>query len=316
MKIFKGIEEITPEYRSSVITIGNFDGIHLAHQEILRRVVREARERKTHSVVITFDPHPQRVLHPERRPFYLLTTLEEKMRLIEALGIDAVLLITFTREFSAVTAEAFVREILWNGLRARKVFIGHDYAFGNRKQGNEDFLRSMGGMLGFEVESINTFMVGGHVVSSTNIRMAILEGDVRKAALLLGRPYSLEGTVIRGYQRGREIGVPTANIEPGKELLPANGVYAVVVDLEGERLDGVLNVGFNPTFSNDRLSVEVHLMNFEGELYGRSLTVSFIERIRSEMRFESPQKLVEQILADKAKAEQILTRFARRGETA
>jgi riboflavin kinase/FMN adenylyltransferase len=311
MKVFKGIGEITPEYRSSVITIGNFDGIHLAHQEILQRVVQEARERRARSVVITFDPHPQKVLHPERQPFYLLTTLDEKMKLIESLGIDAVLLITFTQAFSAITADAFVREILWDKLRIQKVFIGHDYAFGNRKQGNEDFLRSMGGMLGFEVESINTFTVNDTIVSSTNVRMAILDGDVRKAALLLGRPYSVSGAVIRGYQRGKEIGIPTANIEPGKELLPANGVYAVVVDLEGVHYAGVLNVGFNPTFSNEKLSVEVHIMNFGEELYGKYLTVSFIERIRSEMKFESPQKLVEQILRDKAKAEEILARFAR-----
>ena len=311
MKVFKDIGEITPEYQSSVITIGNFDGIHLAHQEILQRVVQEARERRVRSVVITFDPHPQRVLHPERQPFYLLTTLDEKVKLIESLGLDAVLLIAFTQVFSAMTAEAFVREILWDKLRIQKVFIGHDYAFGNRKQGNEDFLRSMGGMLGFEVESINTFTVNDTTVSSTNTRGAILDGDVGKAALLLGRPYSLSGTVIRGYQRGREIGIPTANIEPGKELLPANGVYAVVVDLEGVRHAGVLNVGFNPTFSNEKLSVEVHIMNFDGDLYGKHLTVSFIERIRSEMKFESPQKLAEQILRDKAKAEEILARFVR-----
>lgn len=315
MKVFKGIGEITPEFRSSVITIGNFDGIHLAHQEILQRVVREARQRSTRSVVITFEPHPQKVLHPERRPFYLLTTLDEKVRLIESLGIDAVFLIAFTRAFSGMTAESFVRDILWGTLRAQKVFIGHDYAFGNRKQGNEDFLRSMGGMLGFEVESINTFKVNDTTVSSTNIRMAVLDGDVRKAALLLGRPYSLSGKVIRGYQRGRAIGIPTANIEPGKELLPANGVYAVEVDLEGVRHAGVLNVGFNPTFSNEKLSVEVHIMNFDGELYGRGLTVSFIERIRSEMKFESPQKLADQILRDKAKAEEILARLVRREQT-
>jgi len=311
MKVFKGIGEITPEYQSSVITIGNFDGIHLAHQEILQRVVREARERRVRSVVITFDPHPQRVLHPERQPFYLLTTLDEKLKLIESLCIDAVLLIAFTQAFSAMTAEAFVREILWDKLRIQKIFIGHDYAFGNRKQGNEDFLRSMGGMLGFEVESINTFTVNDTTVSSTNTRRAILDGDVGKAALLLGRPYSLSGTVIRGYQRGRAIGIPTANIESGKELLPANGVYAVVVDLEGVHHAGVLNVGFNPTFSNEKLSIEVHIMNFGGELYGKHLTVSFIERIRNEMKFENPQKLAEQILRDKAKAEEILARFVR-----
>ena len=311
MKVFKSIGEITPEFRSSVITIGNFDGIHLAHQDILQRVVREAGLRRSRSIVITFDPHPQKVLHPERRPFYLLTTLDEKVKLIESLGIDAVLLIAFTQAFSAMTAEAFVREILWDKLRIQKVFIGHDYAFGNRKQGNEDFLRSMGGMLGFEVESINTFTVNDTTVSSTNIRKAVLGGDVVKAALLLGHPYSLSGTVIRGYQRGREIGIPTANIEPGKELLPANGVYAVMVDLEGVRHAGVLNVGFNPTFSNEKLSVEVHIMNFDGELYGKGLTVSFIERIRSEVKFESPQKLVDQILRDKAKAEEILARLVR-----
>ena len=306
MKVFRDIGEISPEYANSVVTIGNFDGIHLAHQALIRRVIGEARQGQTKSVVITFDPHPQKVLHPERRPFFLLTTVEEKLSLIASLGVDAVLLIPFTLEFSRTTAESFVREILWDRLRIRKVFIGHDYAFGNRKQGNEDFLRAMGERLGFEVESIDAVRIDGITVSSTNVRMAILEGDVAKAALLLGKPYAMGGTVIRGYQRGRGLGIPTANIEPEKELLPANGVYAVLTEIDGVRHPGVLNIGFNPTFSNEKLSVEVHIMGFAGDLYGKALRVSFVERIRSEMKFESPKRLVEQIMKDKERAEEIL----------
>lgn len=307
MDVIRGLEKIPAKYECSVVTIGNFDGIHLAHQGLLRRVVAEAAERKCSGVVLTFEPHPQKVLHPERRPFYLLTTLEEKLRLIEGLGIDAVILIEFTPEFAKTSAERFVQSILWDRLHLVKLVIGHDTAFGNRKTGNEAFLRAMGQRLGFDVEAIEGVQVEGVLVSSTSIRNALLEGDVRRARQLLGRPYNLSGSVVKGYRRGSDIGVPTANIASEKELIPAQGVYAVTAMLEGRRHPGVLNIGYSPTFGDNRLTVEVHLLDFpREELYGKPIEVFFIERIRDEMKFESPQELVRQIGRDIDRARELL----------
>jgi riboflavin kinase / FMN adenylyltransferase len=306
MDIIRDISKITLDCQCSVVTIGNFDGIHLAHQAILKKVREEARRRGCRAVVITFEPHPQSVLQPDRRPFFLITTLEEKLRLIEQLGIDAVIVIEFTLEFSKMKAEEFVQAILWDRLHVRKIFIGHDTAFGNRKEGNEEFVRVWGRRLGYDVEVTRTVQIGDLVVSSTRVRDAILGGDVGSAFRLLGRPYNVSGSVIKGLQRGSEIGIPTANIEPQKELIPARGVYAVRVALEGRTYRGVLNIGYNPTFQNEQLSMEVHLLDFKGDLYDRILDVSFIERIRDEMKFESPAKLVEQIRRDIETARLIL----------
>ena len=307
MDVIRGLDKIPSKYECSVVTIGNFDGIHLAHQGLLRKVVTEAADRKCRGVVLTFEPHPQKVLHPERRPFYLLTTLEEKLKLIEGLGIDAVILIEFTPEFAKTSAEQFVRGILWDRLHLEKLIIGHDTAFGNRKTGNETFLRSMGEKLGFDVDAIEGVQVEGILVSSTSIRHALQEGDVRRAMQLLGRPYNLRGPVVKGYRRGSEIGVPTANIASEKELIPARGVYAVTAEMEGRRHPGVLNIGYSPTFGDNRLTVEVHLLDFpREELYGKPIEVFFIDRIRDEVKFENPQELVRQIERDIERARELL----------
>ena len=307
MDVIRGLDRIPPKYACSVVTIGNFDGIHLAHQDLLRKVVEEARKRSCSGVVLTFEPHPQRVLQPDRRPFYLLTTLEEKLGLIGALGIDAVVLVEFTPEFAKTSAEQFVQSILWERLHLEKLIIGHDTAFGNRKTGNETFLRSMGEKLGFDVEAIDPVQIDGVVVSSTSVRHALLEGDVRRALKLLGRPYNLAGTVVKGFRRGSEIGIPTANIESEKELIPARGVYAVVAEMEGARRPGVLNIGYSPTFGDNQLTVEVHLLDFpREELYGKFMDVLFIDRIRDEVKFESPKELVKQIERDIERAKELL----------
>ena len=307
MDVIRGLDRIPPKYACSVVTIGNFDGIHLAHKDLLGKVVEEARKRQCSGVVLTFEPHPQKVLQPDRKPFYLLTTLQEKLKLIEALGIDAVVLIEFTPDFAKTTAEAFVQGILWDKLHLEKLIIGHDTAFGNRKSGNEDFLRGMGQALGFDVEAIDAVQVDGIVVSSTSVRHTLLEGDVRRTMKLLGRPYSLSGTVVKGYRRGSEIGIPTANIESQKELVPALGVYAVIAELDGGSHPGVLNIGYSPTFGDNRLTVEVHLLDFpREELYGKTIDVLFIDRIRDEMKFESPKELVKQIERDIERARELL----------
>ena len=306
MDVIRGSEKIPARMQRAVMTIGNFDGVHLGHRFIFLKLVEEARRAGCPAVVISFDPHPKMVLHPERRPFYLITSLEEKIRLLAGLGIDALILIPFSLDYARMTAAAFVREILWEGLRIRKILIGHDYTFGQGKEGNETFLTEAGRHLGFAVEVINAFCIGDTVISSTKIRDALLAGEVGLAAKLLGRPYNLSGRVVSGNRRGGDLGFPTANIAPEKELVPARGVYAVRCLHEGERHDGVLNIGFNPTFADGKLSIEAHIFDFHRNIYGEILDVHFIERIRDEVRFTNPEQLIAQIERDVARAREIL----------
>ncbi|MDI6776957.1 MAG: bifunctional riboflavin kinase/FAD synthetase [Syntrophales bacterium] len=308
MKVIKGTEDKSSldEFRDAFVTIGNFDGVHLGHQHIIKMLIREAHEDNRKAAVITFDPHPEMVLHPEKRPFYLITSLEEKIKLLEELGIDAVILIPFSLEFSRMTAKDFVCQILSDRLHIKKIFIGYDYTFGRDKVGNAAFLVDFGNRLGFDIDIISAVGVDDTIVSSTRIRNAILEGDVKMVIPPLGRPYNLSGIVIEGNRRGGNLGFHTANIKPGKVLIPAHGVYAVIVHLEGIRYRGVINIGFNPTFADKRLSVEVHLLDFDKDIYEKSLEVLFIDRIRDEVKFADPEKLVAQVKRDIEKAEAIL----------
>jgi len=307
MNVFRNIDKITNDFRGAVVTIGNFDGVHRGHQHIFRKVVREARRENSKAVVITFEPHPKMVLHPERRPFYLITSLEEKIYRIAATGIDGLLLIPFSLEFSKTTAREFICSILWDRLHIKKIFIGHDYAFGRGKEGNEACLASFGEKLGFSVEAISAFKVGDHVISSTLTRNAIQEGRVKEAAEWLGRPYNLSGIVVGGHRRGRDLGFPTANLQPDKVLIPMNGIYAVRLLLDGQVRQGVLNIGSNPTFSDNTLSIEVFIIDFNEDIYGKRLEVLFIDRIRDEIKFGGPALLVEQIRKDVETARQILS---------
>ncbi len=306
MDVIRSIGNIPAGQRCAVVTIGNFDGIHLGHQLIFRRLSEEARREKCPAVVISFEPHPKMILHPERRPFYLITSPEEKIRLLADLDMDTLILIPFTLEYARTTAEEFVRGVLWEKLHIRKIIIGHDYTFGRGKEGNEGFLTAFGERLGFAVEVMNAVQVGGMTVSSTRIREAILAGEVGVAATLLGRPYNLGGRVVPGHRRGVELGFPTANIEPDKELVPPRGVYAVQILLDGSRRPGVLNIGFNPTFDDQKLSIEVHIFDFNEDIYGKTLDILFIERLRDEVRFANPGELIAQIERDVLLARKIL----------
>jgi riboflavin kinase/FMN adenylyltransferase len=308
MQVINYSGEVAPELKGAFITIGNFDGVHLGHWHIFQRLVQNAREAGRKSLLVTFVPHPKMVMHPERRPFYLLTTLEEKISLLGELGLDAVILIPFTIQYAATTAEEFITDFLWKSLRVRKIFIGHDYKFGQGQAGNKDLLTAWGQKLDFEVAVINAFSCDDTIISSSRIRKAILVGDVRQAALFLGRPYNVSGVVVEGKGRGGSLGFPTANIKPQKELLPAQGVYAALVNFKGRQYQAVLNIGLNPTFGDVELSMEVHLMEFPTgkNIYGQSLDVLFIERIREERRFSSPEELVVQIRKDCSQAHTIL----------
>jgi len=306
MEVIRGSQNIPESLKGAFVTIGNFDGVHLGHRFIFRRLVEEAHREGRPAVAISFDPHPKMVLHPELRPFYLITTPEEKRHLLESLGIDAFILIPFSVEYARTSAEEFVRGILWERLRIRRILIGHDYTFGRGREGNEAFLTEAGHRLGFDVEVMNAFSIGDTVISSTKIREALLAGEVRFATALLGRPYNLGGRVISGNHRGAGLGFPTANIAPDKELVPARGVYAVRVLREGKSLEGVLSIGVNPTFADNTRSVEVYIFDFQQDIYGETLEILFIERIRDEVRFENPGKLIMQIGRDIERAREIL----------
>jgi riboflavin kinase/FMN adenylyltransferase len=310
MKVINSISDIPIDLKGAVVTIGNFDGVHLGHQAIFRQVIEDARKANQKSVVITFEPHPKMVLHPERRPFYLITTIAEKTALIEGAGIDALIIIPFSLQFAATTAGEFVRHILWDKLKISKIIIGHDYTFGKNKEGNEAFLAAHGEKLGFKVQVISAFGIGDKVISSTRIRNALLDGQVRTASEWLGRPYNLAGTVVHGHQRGAGLGFPTANIQSEKLLLPADGVYAVLVQLNGKRYHGVLNIGNNPTFGDIARSVEVFILNFDGDLYDTAIEVFFIDQIRPEIKFDGPDKLIAQINRDIEQAKSILKDMA------
>jgi len=307
MKTIHQIDNIPEELTGSYLTIGNFDGVHRGHQYLFRHLVNQARNAQRPAVVLTFDPHPKMVLHPDRRPFYLITSIEEKIRLIETQDVDGLIIIPFNIDFSKITAREFVYDLLWEKLRIKKILIGHDYTFGKGKEGNEAFLVAQGQKLGFDVEVMGAFQVEETIISSTRVRNAILEGNVKTAAVWLGRPYNLVGMVVPGHNRGAGLGFPTANIEPEKELVPARGVYAAWARIDDKTYGSVLNIGMNPTFDDDKMSIEVHLLDFQGDIYGKNLEILFMEKLRDEKKFSGPAELIVQIRKDVEQARTIMS---------
>ncbi len=294
---------------SSVVTLGNFDGVHLGHQAIFKRVADKAKELGLPSVALSFYPHPLKVLRPSEAPLMLLP-LKEKARLLEAMGLDHFLCIYFTKSFASLEAEEFVEEVLVKGLNAEEIFVGRDYRFGRDRKGNVNYLAELGQRFGFRVRVVDPVVVDGILVSSTRIRRMLLEGRVTEAMKFLGRPYKLLGRVVKGVGRGKSLGFPTANIEPDNELIPRNGVYSVAVEVGGMTHPGVVNIGFNPTFEDDKeVKVEVHIIDFSGELYNKEIGVLFLKRIRGEVKFPSPQLLVRQIREDVKEAKGIWQEF-------
>jgi riboflavin kinase/FMN adenylyltransferase len=293
-------------FSRTVVTVGNFDGVHLGHQAILARVCQRARELDCQPLALTFDPHPVRVFNPTSH-LPLLTTAAQKVDLLQNAGLAAVVVLPFTREFAAIPAREFVRDYFLTRLKAREVVVGHDYCFGYKREGNIDLLKEMGQVLGFTVQVVWAVEVQDAVVSSSLIRAMLRLGKVTEARRLLGRPYGVTGKVVAGKGRGAKVlGVPTANLVSENELLPASGIYAVWVSREGQRLPGVANIGTCPTFDNQELSLEAHLLDFNGDLYGERLQVEFTARLREERRFPSIGDLAAQIRADMAEARQVL----------
>lgn len=292
-----------------VLTLGNFDGVHRGHQAILGRVASEARRLGREALAMTFHPHPLAVLRPERTPA-LLTPLHDKLELVAALGIDLVLLQRFTPAFAQLTPEAFVERFVVDRLGAAKVIVGHSVSFGHERRGNAALLETLGARNGFAVEVVGPIQVDGHEISSSAIRRALAAGDMPLATVLLGRPHRLGGRVVAGKHRGAALGFPTANLAVTAGLMPPEGVYAVVAEAAGGTYHAVANLGRNPTFGANEPTLEVHLFDFTGDLYGRRCRVAFIERLRGEIAFPSVDALAAQIRRD---AEQARSVLARRG---
>jgi riboflavin kinase/FMN adenylyltransferase len=288
-----------PHGAPGVVALGTFDGVHLGHRAILGTAVDRARTLGIPAVACTFDPHPMEVLQPGRAPLPI-TTLDERLELIAAAGIDGTVVIEFTHEVAGIEPEAFVSDVLVSRLRAREIVVGFNHRFGRGARGNAELLGKLGERLGFRTHVVPPYSIGGIAVSSTAVRAALAAGDVERAAALLGRPYAITGEVVRGAGRGRGLGFPTANVRPARPTLARTGVYACRVDL----LDGggphraVVNVGVRPTFGETDLAIEAHVLDFSGDLYGRPLRVAFLRRIRDERRFPSVEALRVQIADD------------------
>jgi|WetSurMetagenome_2_1015567.scaffolds.fasta_scaffold00746_8 riboflavin kinase / FMN adenylyltransferase len=288
------IPDLTPPV---ILTIGNFDGLHRGHKRILRKVISRGREEGGTSCVVTFEPHPLKVLHPARAP-QLIQTLTQKRDILAHLGVEVLVEIPFTKEFGDLGAEEFAR-LLASRLRPQEIYIGEDFRFGRGREGSIDLLQRLQGELGFQAEAFQKLKVGPEEVSSTRIRRLLLEGEMEQAVQLLGRPYVIEGVVEHGDGRGKTLGFPTANLAIENELVPAHGVYAVAVDVgEPLLLPGVANLGTRPTFGENRVAVEVHCLTGGRDLYGKKVRCLFFKFLRPETKFASVQELMAQIALD------------------
>jgi riboflavin kinase/FMN adenylyltransferase len=294
---------------NSVITVGTFDGVHAGHRVLMDTVQRKAEKQNARSVIVTFDPHPREIINPGDAGIKLLTTLAERREILEEIGIDVLLVIPFNRDFSLLTAEEFVRDIIYGKVGVSEFVIGYDHHFGRDREGTIETVERLGETLGFDAYVVSKQEVGDQTVSSTAIRNAISkEGNMQKAAGMLRRTYRLSGTVVHGDKRGQKIGFPTANISPNdnRKIIPKDGVYAVNARVEGESCGGMMNIGTRPTFEGKKPALEVHIFDFDEIIYGKTMEIEFIQRIRDEKKFEGVDELVNQLNRDKKQALKIL----------
>jgi riboflavin kinase/FMN adenylyltransferase len=315
MRVYRGSEAIAAADRGCVITIGNFDGVHLGHQVLLKAVVERARALGGAAAVYTFHPHPRRVLYPEQSD-RLLMTWDQLESELEQRDVEILVREPFTLDFAALDAEAFLRDIIFDRIAPKEIFVGRDFHFGKGRAGGGDTLAELGPRLGIRVSILPQVRAGGIDVSSTRIRAVLAAGEVEEAAQCLGRPYAIRGRVVEGERRGRLLGFPTANLQPENEIVPGKGVYATSVrifagDRPGARIHpSVTNIGTRPTFEPGEVLTEAHLLDFDDDLYGARIELRFHARIRDERRFATPQELANQIERDTAEARRI---HARRG---
>jgi len=301
MKIFHGTENANI-LRPTVLTLGVFDGLHLGHQKIMETVVERARATGSHATAITFDPHPRAVLHPESAP-PLLQTLDQRLANFEVLGIEQAIVIRFNRDFASNPAEDFLREIVHDRLQAKEVYLGKGFAFGKDRGGNIELLRRMSSELGFFADEVDEVRLRGMRISSSKIRELLAAGRVNLTRRMLGRPYGVEGMIIRGNRRGHTIGFPTANLKPHNRVIPKFGVYATATLLDGKWRRSITNIGVRPTFETDvEPSIETYIFDFDGDLYGDVLRVSFLHRLCDEKKFSGIDELKAQIQKDTQRA--------------
>ena len=312
MKTITDLSEISKPFKDAVITIGNFDGVHIGHQALFHEVIEKADAIGGTSVAMTFEPHPMRFLKHNNHP-PLITLYEQKAELIERTGIDVIICIPFTKEFAALTAREFIEDLLIQKIGMKAMVVGEDYRFGKNREGNLELLRTFAGQMNFEVIVADWIKMSRNLpdrISSTRVRELVMAGQMEEAHKMLGRHYQIRGVVVRGRDRGGKLlGIPTANINLHDELCPKTGIYAVTVERQDKQLMGVANIGYSPTFDDHELTVEVHILDFDKDIYGEKIRVNFIQRIRDEKKFSGISELIEQIHKDIAAAREIFARY-------
>lgn len=294
---------------NTVLTVGTFDGVHAGHKVLVNTVIKKAQEQNSRSVIVTFDPHPRDIIDPGSDGIRLLSSLEERSELLADLGVDEMVVIPFDRDFSLLSSEEFVRNIIWEKIGVSRFVIGYDHHFGRNREGTIETVKRLGEELGFKASIVSKQEVGDKTVSSTAIRNAIQKkGDMKLAASFLERYYILNGTVVHGDKRGKEIGFPTANVKPqnSRKVVPKRGVYAVWLRVDGRYHGGMMNIGIRPTFDGEQETLEVHIFNFDQNIYGKEVQIQFVERIRDERNFDSVKELTGQLMNDKKSALEIL----------
>jgi riboflavin kinase/FMN adenylyltransferase len=309
MKVIIGIKNFRQRFKRPVLTLGMFDGLHLAHQRIIKEVVRQAKILNGTAIVMTFSPHPLRIIKKRSITAPLITSLEHRIDLIRQLNVDVCLLIDFDRGFSQIPAKEFIKHILVDKIGIDYLIVGQAFRFGKSGRGSLLLLKRLSKIYGFKLCTVNPVKINGKIISSSKIRILIQKGRVKQANRFLGREFSILGKVKKGSARGRILGYPTANIEPEQEVLPACGVYAVFVKLDKKIFSGILNVGHRPTFKTEKQlspTIEVHIFNFRKKIYGKRVEVFFVQRIRPEKRFATHTALLAQIKKDEVQARRIL----------
>jgi len=306
MQVILNLNEIEKPLTNPVLTIGNFDGVHKGHLALFNKVKERAKAVSGQSVVMTFEPHPLKIMRPADGP-QLITHTGQKLELIEKAGIDVIVCVSFDRDFAAIPARDFVSDILVKRIGIKEIVVGYDYTFGHNREGDINLLRETGNDFGFVVHLVGPVEIDHTLVSSTSIRRLVQEGRLAEAKVLLGRDFEVQGTVVKGQDRGgRLLGFPTANLNPHGELLPKKGVYAVTLLIDDAFYNGVTNVGYNPTFGDTGLTVETHVLDFSGDLLGKTIKVRFVKRLRDEKTFKSLGELSDQIARDIAQAKEVL----------
>ncbi len=296
MEIVRELASLSPE-KETIVTIGVFDGVHAGHRYLLEKLRQQATNRSLLSAVVTFDPHPQSVLHPNK-PLAYLSNVEDRINNLKALGIDVIAVLTFSSEVAQLTAQEFM-SLVKEHLKMRRLMVGPDFTLGRERHGNAQLLRALGREMKFSVEIIPPYRINGEVVSSTLVRQALAQGDMEKVRRLMGHYFRLSGKTITSDRRGRVLGFPTANLDiKPQQALPANGVYATITQINGREFPSATNIGTRPTFGGGKNLLETHLLNYDGDLHGREIKVEFVKKLRDEQRFLSSEDLKAQIARD------------------